>query len=127
MVDFPENLICVLQYDDVTNQVDTVVSLPLTEVKGCYNLLLYQSPLMLTRQAYDGRFQIIWPEKAEFNVEETESFYGRQGDKLYFCRWHDDPEYREEIVIRRYPAGEVLEVIPGSWKDMPDGQIWVLQ
>lgn len=127
LADFPKSLLCILQYDDVTNQVAAVVSLPLTEAEDCYNLLLHQSPLMLTRQANDGKFQIIWPEKAEFNIDEAESFYDRKGDKLYFCRWYDDPEYREEIVVRKYPDGEISEVIPGAWKNMPDGQIWVLR
>lgn len=127
LADFSESLLCVLQYDDAANQVAAVVSLPLTEVEDCYNLLLYQSPLMLTRQAHDGKFQIVWPEKAEFNIDEAESFFDRKGDKLYFCRWYDDPEYREEIVVRKYPAGEISEVIPGAWKDMPDGQVWVLR
>lgn len=127
LADFPKSLLCVLQYDDTTNQVAALVSLPLAEVENCCNLLLHQSPLMLTRQPHDNKFQIIWPEKVEFNIEESENFFGRKDDKLYFCRWYDDPEGREEIVVRKYPTGEIIEVIPGVWKDMPDGQIWVLQ
>lgn len=127
LADFPKSLLHALQYDDAANQIATVFSLPLMEVEDCYNLLFYQSPLMLTRQAHDGRFQIIWPERTEFNVEEAESFFGRRDGKLYFCRWYDEPEYREEIVIRKYPTGEIFEVIPGAWKDMPDGQTWVLR
>lgn len=127
MADFPKSLLCMFQYDDTANQVVQTVSLPLTEVENCYNLLLHQSPLMLTRQANDGTFQIIWPEKLEFDIDETESFYDRKDDKLYFCRWYEEPDYREEIVVRKYPDGEILEVIPGAWREMPDGQIWVLQ
>ena len=127
LADFSESVLCIYQYDDDLNQVDLIVSLALTEVEDCYNLLLHQSPLMLTRQANDGRFQMIWPEKAEFGIEERESFCGRKGEELYFCRWYDALEEREEIVVRRYPTGEVLEIIPGAWKDMPDGQIWVLR
>ena len=127
LADFPKSLLCILQYDDAKDQITTVAALPLTEVEDCYNLLLYHSPLRLTRQAHDGRFQIIWPEKAEFAIEEAEGFYDRKGDRLYFCRWYDEPDYREEIVVRKYPTGEVLEIIPGSWRNMPDGQIWVLR
>ena len=127
LADFPASLLRILQYDDTTHQVSSVVSLPLTEAEDCYNLLLHQSPLMLTRQAHDGRLQIIWPEKTEIQIEDAESFFARKGQKLYFCRWYDEPEYREEIVVRAYPAGEILEIIPGAWKDMPDGQTWVLR
>lgn len=127
LADFPKSLLSIMEYDDAINQVTAAASLPLAEVEDCYNLLLYRSPLMLTRQAHDGRFQIIWPDKIEFSIDETESFFERKGDKLYFCRWYDDPEYREEIVVRKYPDGEILQVIPGARKDMPDGQIWVFR
>lgn len=127
LADFPKSLLRIFQYHDAANQVTQIVSLPLTAVENCYNLLLHQSPLMLTRQANDGKFQIIWPERVKFDIAETESFFGREGDKMYFCRWYEEPDYREEIVIRKYPAGEVLEIIPGAWKEMPDGRIWILQ
>ena len=51
----------------------------------------------------------------------------RKDDQLFFSKWHEEPEYREEIVVRKYPTGEITEVIPGSWTQMPNGQIWILQ
>ena len=127
LADFSRSLLQIFQYDDASNRVSETVSLPLDMIENCYNLLLRTSPLMLTRQGNDGTFQIIWPEKVEFNIGETESFFDRKGDKLYFCRWREDPDYREEVVIRKYPTGEILEIVPGSWTAMPDGQIWILQ
>lgn len=127
MADFPQSLLCIFEYDDASDNLNPIVSLPLAEEEDCYNLLLHQSPLMLTKQGNDGRFQIIWPEKAEFSICGSESFFGRKDSELYFCRWYDYPDYREEIVVRKYPAGEVLGIIPGVGRDMPDGQIWVLQ
>lgn len=47
----------------------------------------------------------------------------RESGRLYFCRWYEVPNYREEIVIRKYPSGEILEIVPGAWMEMPDGQI----
>lgn len=127
LADFPQSSLRILQYDDVLKQLTEIVSLSLAEVKDCYNLLLRQSPLMLTRQGNDGKLQIIWPEKAEFDIDEKETFVYRKDDLLYFCRWSEEPEYQEEIVVRKYPDGEMTEVIPGSWTAMPDGQIWILQ
>lgn len=127
LVDFPKLFLRIFQYDDTINQVTETASLPLTVVENCYNLLLQQSPLMLTRQANDGKFQIIWPEKVEFDIDETEHFFDRKSDKLYFCRWYENPDYREEIVIRKHPTGEILEVIPGVGTKILDGQIWILQ
>ena len=134
MADFPKGSLHIFQYDDGAGQIAETASLPLSAVKDCYNLLLKYSPLMLTRQGNDGRFEIVWPERAAFDIGEseslTESFFDRRDGKLYFCRWWDDPDtedYREEIVVRKYPTGEILEVIPGSRMEMPDGQVWVLQ
>lgn len=127
LADFPKSSFYIFQYDDITNQTTETVSLPLATAEDCYNLMLRQSPLMLIRQANDGKFQIIWPEKVEFDIGETESFFDRKREKLYFCRWYEEPDYREEIVIRKYPTGEILEIISGSRVQMPDGQIWVLQ
>lgn len=131
MADFPKGSLNILQYDDGANQVAETASLPLSAVEDCYNLLLKYSPLMLTRQGKVGRFEVVWPERVSFDIGEseslTESFYERRDGKLYFCRWQDEPEYREEIVVRKYPTGEILEVIPGAWMEMPDGQVWVLR
>lgn len=127
MADFPKGSLSIFQYDDAAGQITETVSLPLTAVKDCYNLLMKQAPLMLTRQGNDGRFEIVWPERVAFDIGENESFFDRRDGKLYFCRWREDPDYREEIVVRSCPDGEILEVIPGARMEMPDGQIWLLQ
>lgn len=127
LVDFLKSLIRIFQYDDNAKQTALLGELPLTEIEDCYNLHLEQSPLMLTRQGSDGRFQVVWPEKVEFDIGGTESFFYRNGDKMYFSRWIEDPDYREEVVVRKYPTGEVLECISGSLVEMPDGQNWILQ
>ncbi len=124
---WPLAAILYVSHDDIADQVAETAALPLTAVENCYNLMLKQYPLMLTRQANDKKFQIIWPETVEFDIGETKIFVERKGDQLYFCRWYENPDYREEIVVRKYPAGEIAKVIPGSWTAMPNGQIWILQ
>lgn len=127
LVDFPQSTIRIFQYDDTANQTVEIATLPVTAVENCYNLLLRRYPLMLTRHANDGRFQIVWPETVQIEIEEPETFVDRKGDQLYFSKWHEEPAYREEIVVRKYPTGEITEVIPGSWTQMPNGQVWILQ
>ena len=127
LADFQTSTIHILQYDDAANQTSETAALPLAAVEDCYNLMLKGDPLMLTRQANDGKFQIIWPETVEFEIGENETFIERKGGQLLFCRWREDPDYREEIVVRQYPAGGIEAVIPGSWTAMPDGRIWILQ
>ena len=50
LVDFNNQLIKIEQYDEKSSIISTIVSIPLNEVKDCYNLMLHTSPLMLTRQ-----------------------------------------------------------------------------
>ena len=127
LVDFPASTIRILQYDDAADKTELRAEIPLSEVKNCYNQMLGQAPLMLTRQGSENVFEVIWPEKASFSIGNTETFYSREGDRLYFSRWFEEPDYWEETVIRRFPDGEILEVIAGALYELPDGQRWVLQ
>lgn len=126
-VSFVEKMIRVYQCSD--NMLETVLTLEisLSTVKDCYNLKLDGFPLMVTRQGGENSFQIIWPEKIEFDIGGRESFLFRKDNKLYFSEWHEDPEYREEINIREYPTGKLLEKIEGAEMTMPDGQSWILR
>ena len=81
----------------------------------------------MIRQGSEDIFQIVWPEKAEFVIGSTEAFDHREGDKLYFSRWVEEGEYRDEVVIRQFPSGEILGIIEGVLWEMPDGQRWILQ
>ena len=126
-VAFEEKKIRVYQCSADMYETVLIVELPLSKVKDCYNLKLDGSPLMLTRQGAENLFQIIWPEQVEFNIGVRESFCFKRNDKLYFSEWHEDPNYREEINVREYPTGKLLEKIPGTEMTMPDGQRWILR
>lgn len=130
LADFPGEMIRILGFDVTTEKLDLLTELPLSSVEDCYNLLLHTKPLMLTRSSGDT-FQIIWPERVELHIGHRESFCFREDDRLYFSRWNEDadhdPEYWDEMVVRRYPTGEILEVFSGVNWELPDGQQWVLQ
>ena len=95
-------------------------------VADCYNLIPHSAPLMLTRQSSDNRFQILWPEQADFPIGGNEGFCFRDGGRLYFNRWFEDPDYREETVVRRLDTGEILEVLPGGLFQTDQGENWLL-
>ncbi len=125
LVDFHAGEIRLLRCDDARGTVDPVVVLPRSAVEDCYNLMPHLSPLCLTRQTA-GRFQIVWPDRADFAIHPAESFCFRSGDRLYFSRWYEDPDYREEVVVRRAPDGAVVDRFRGALNDTPDGQHWLL-
>ncbi|MBR6473800.1 MAG: hypothetical protein IKS99_08790 [Firmicutes bacterium] len=127
LVDFRASVIRILKCLENMEGTEMVIELPLDTVKDCYNLMLDTEPLTLVRQGHENDFQIVWPESGDFAIGSTESFYFRDGDRLIFSKWYEDPYYREETVIRAYPAGEVIEEIRGALIRMPDGSKWILE
>lgn len=126
LADFPAGKIRILQYDDAPGQVSTLVEIPLSTVEDCYNLMLKTEPLMLTREGKDDKFQIIWPQSVAFQTDGRGAFLFRSEENLYFSSWEEDPEYREETIVRNMRTGEIIDRIPGSLNVMPDGQRWIL-
>ena len=126
MVDFPQEKIHILIFRETDGTTEPLAVLPLSIVEDCYNLMLEASPLILTRSAHDNMFQILWPERRDFAIEDHEIFEFLEGNRLYTSVWYEDPDYREELLVRDYDTGELLERIPGSLRSMPDGQNWLL-
>ena len=59
-------------------------------------------------------------------LEDRESFVLLDGDRVYTEKWYEDPDYREEVLVRDVETGKVLERMPGSLWPMPNGQKWLL-
>ena len=125
LVDFPQKEIRIYRCAADMESAEVHVCLPLGAVPDCYNLMLHAAPLTLTRQGHENTFQVVWPERGSFAIEPTESFDSREGDRLIFSKWYEDPDYREEVVVRKYPTGELLERADGTLMTMPDGQKWL--
>ena len=128
-VDFPGESIRILRFGCKDHQVSMHAQLPLSVVKDCHNLQLHISPLMLSRQC-ENTLEIVWPEKLSIPMEDHDSFFLRDGEKLFFNRWHEEGEgaeyrYWEETIVRDL-AGEVIETLPGDVMLMPNGEIWNL-
>ena len=124
-VNFPEGIIRILRFQ--SGETQEVEQLPLSSVQNCYNLMLHSSPLSLTRQSGDGTFEIIWPEQVRFSIEERETLNFRDGDKLYFTVWYEDPDYREETIVRSALDGTILDRFPGDIRIMPSGDKWIVR
>ena len=127
LVDFRKEEIVVLRCWEALDGADEAARLPLSCVKDCYNLMLHNEPLFLSRQGFDDDFQVVWPEQGSFTIDPRESLDSRDGDILIFSIWFEDPDYREEFILRRYPDGKVLCSGRGSVMTMPGGEKWVLE
>ena len=121
-VNFPEGIIRILRFQP--GELSEVAQIPLSAVKDCYNLILHTDPLTLTRSPGDCTFEIVWPEQVRFPIEERETLNFCDGDKLYFTVWYEDPDYREETVVRSAQDGTVLDRFPGEIRIMPNGEKW---
>ena len=126
LVDFPKGEIRILAFHETAGTTEPLAVLPLSIVADCYNLMLEAPPLMLTRSAHDNKFQILWPERRDFAIENHEFFEFLEGNRLYATVWYEDPDYREEVLARDFDTGEVLERIPGSFRQMSDSRRWLL-
>lgn len=130
-IDFPKGLIQILRFDSMDHRTEIHAEVPLAAVKDCYNLSLQTAPLTLSRQCVGSEFEIIWPEKVSFAMDSHDSFFLRDGDHLFFNRWHEEGEgvdykYWEETIIRDL-GGNVVETLPGDVRLMPNGEIWHLK
>lgn len=126
VADFPEKQLRILSYDPETEAISTLAALPRSITKNCYNLQLKLSPLMLVRQGQENNLEILFPVQKTYAMDLRESFRCRHGDELYFETWYEDPDYRDEIVVRDFHTGNVLRRLPGILMTMPDGEIWML-
>lgn len=108
-------------------EAELVLTLPRSAVVDCYNLQLFPGGPLLAHEEAGHRFHILWPQEVRFPVAAEETFLCRRGEKLYFSRWWEDPDYHEELVVRHWPSGEVMERLPGSATELPDGSWWLLQ
>lgn len=124
-VHFPEGIIRILRFR--AGETQEIEQLPLSAVKNCYNLMLHTSPLSLTRQPGNHTFELVFPETVRFKIEERETLNFREGDKLYFTVWYEDPDYREETVVRSVYDGKVLDRFPGDIRIMPNGELWLVR
>lgn len=129
-VDFIEKVIRIIRFACDSKHVDVFQEMPLTIVRNCYNLQLHTSPLSLTRQGNENRFEIVWPERTSFVLEPHESFFLRAEDRLFFNKWHEEGEgtdyrYWEETIVRDL-TGNLVDVLPGDICVMPNGELWHL-
>ena len=125
-IDFIKAETEIMSFDCASGETATVAVVPMDGVEDCYNLSLNTWPLTLSRHVVGEVLEILWPERLRIELEGTESFYHRDGDRLYFGRWFEDPDYREDTVVRNLD-GKVVGELGGSVFSMPDGQLWLVK
>lgn len=126
MVDFTEKIIKMQEYNPLNHELNLYGSMSLLEIKDCYNLKLKAAPLILGRDENDGFYEIVWPEKRKIAIGETETVCFRDEDKLYCSEWKEESAYFENIIVREYATGNIIEKKRGSIVQLADGICWMI-
>ncbi|MBE6043158.1 MAG: hypothetical protein E7216_02735 [Clostridium thermopalmarium] len=124
VINFNTRLLNILKYIPEKQKLERLVELSLSEVKDCYNLKLEIMPLTLGRSGNDGFYQIIWPEKKNITIGETETVLFRDGDKLYLSEWYENPEYHENVIVRDIRTGKIIEKSEGYLCRLANNVYW---
>ena len=66
-----------------------------------------------------------YPDEKCIHLEENEGLISLSGNMLVSSKWIEDPDYREEIIIRDYETTEITERKDGYAAVMPNGEIWM--
>ncbi|NCU17518.1 hypothetical protein [Pallidibacillus pasinlerensis] len=124
VVDFSTELIKITKYIPEKKELGVIVELSLSEVEDCYNLMLETTPLTLGRSGNDGYYEIIWPEKKKIAIGKTETILFRIENELYFSEWYEDPDYRENVIVRDIQTGKIIEQSEGYLLRLPNNVYW---
>lgn len=125
--DFNQKIIQVLSYLPQNQDVRTLVEVPFSKLGNLNNVRLITSPLALVKhEIQKDAVEFLWPEERHIDLEKNESLYFQNEGKLYTSKWMEDPEYREEIIIRDAKTNIILERKPGYMRVMPDGFVWMM-
>lgn len=123
--DFNTETLQLISFKPEHSSMQVLVEMPFSKVGDMVNVRLETSPFVLTKHdVHNNIVDFLWPLEMHLQLEENESLSFQDNGKLYTSKWIEDPDYREEILIRDAKTGEILERSPGYFKRMPDGSIW---
>lgn len=123
--DFNKEVIQVLIFKPECSSVKTITEIPFSKAGDMINLRLIISPFALVKHdVHNDTAEFLWPKETNYEFEKNESLDFQDDEKLYLTRWIEDPDYREEIIVRDTITGQILERSPGYLRRMPDGSMW---
>ncbi len=123
--DFQNKEIQIAAYIPELQKLEIIAALSLEDIKDCYNLRLDFYPLTLSRFG-DNVYEVLWPERCTISLGERETVYFRDEEVLYCSEWSEDPLYREFVLVRKFPTGEILKKEEGYIRKITDRVFWTV-
>ncbi len=125
--DFNKAIIQVIEYRIRSQETIVLTELLMSKAGDMINVRIITDPYMLVKHdIHNDAIDFLWPIERRYQFEENESLDFMYEDKLFTSKWIEDPDYREEVIIREKSTGEVIERKPGYMVTMPDGSRWIM-
>lgn len=125
--DFKNNIMQATQYFPNTGELQILAEFPISTLGDLINVRMIVSPFAVVKYDFiDETVDFLWPKKIRFSYEEHETLDFQFGDKFYCFKWIEDPNYREEVIVRDAKNGNILNRIPGYVRVMPNGEFWIM-
>lgn len=125
--DFNKKIIQALEYRIHSQETIVLTEHPMSEFDDIVNVRIITDPYMLVKHdIHNDAIDFLWPIERRYQFEENEILDFVNDDKLFTSKWMEDPDYREEVIIRDKNTGEVIERRPGYMVTMPDGSRWLM-
>lgn len=123
--DFNKQTIELIKFSTNQNDAEVIFDMLLENGGDLINLKVIRNSNILGK--YEGEnFKMFYPKNMLVSLEENESIYAVNNDKFICSKWIEDPEYREEIIIRNIFDGEITDRKPGYSEIMPNGELWLM-
>ena len=123
--DFNKEIIQALVFKPQCSSVKILTEMSFSKAGDMINIRLITSPFTLVKHDIQGdKVDFLWPKEFQIQFEENEVLDFQNHGRLYTSKWIEDPDYREEIIIRDVKTGEIIERSPGYLRRMPDGSAW---
>lgn len=123
--DFNTEVIQVLIFKPEDSDVKVLTEMPFSKVGDMINVRLVTSPFALVKHNVHGdAVDFLWPKEMHLQFEANEGLCFQNNGKLYTSKWVEDPDYREEIIIRDAETGQIIERTPGYLRRMSDDSVW---
>ena len=67
------------------------------------------------------------PQNQEGDTNKDEVLENKVIKVGWYTAWYEDPDYREETVVRSLHDGTILDRFPGDVRIMPNGKKWLVR
>lgn len=125
--DFNKRIMQMLKYEPGADRCSVLGEIPLSKGGDLINIsILPNSYILVKYEAMRDSAAFLYPFEKEIQLEENESIHCVNGSRLIDWKWIEDPDYREEIIIRNLETAEITERKNGFVRTMPNGELWLL-